>query len=105
MTVLFDRGYQNPFIFISVYTREKIPQLSSQQLASLPISIMNFSSAIGRTTVGLAADKIGFINAFILTSAISAFSQAVLWNLTTDTYAGVIVFSWVFSYFFVDQRA
>jgi hypothetical protein len=54
---------------------------------------MNFSSAVGRTTVGLVADQIGFVNAFILTAIISAFSQAILWNLTTHNYAGVIAFS------------
>ncbi|KAH7338242.1 MFS general substrate transporter [Rhizoctonia solani] len=92
---LFVLGYQIPFIFISVYVNETIPSASSQ-LASLPISIMNFSGAVGRTTVGLVADQIGFLNAFILTGIVSAFSQAVLWNLTTHTYAGVIVFSIIF---------
>ncbi|CAE6496587.1 unnamed protein product, partial [Rhizoctonia solani] len=92
---LFVLGYQIPFIFISVYVSEIIPS-TSPQLASLPISIMNFSSAVGRTTVGLLADQIGFVNAFVLTGIISAFSQGVLWNLTTHTYAGVIVFSIIF---------
>ncbi|CUA71471.1 putative transporter MCH2 [Saccharomyces cerevisiae S288c] [Rhizoctonia solani] len=92
---LFVLGYQIPFIFISVYIGETMPSISPQ-LASLPISIMNFSSAVGRTTVGLVADQIGFVNAFILTATISAFSQAVLWNLTTHTYAGAIVFSIIF---------
>ncbi|QRW07417.1 major facilitator superfamily transporter [Ceratobasidium sp. AG-Ba] len=57
---------------------------------------MNFASAIGRTTVGLSADRIGFLNAFILTVSISAISQAVVWNLATDTYTGVIAYSAVF---------
>ncbi|CAE6474160.1 unnamed protein product [Rhizoctonia solani] len=57
---------------------------------------MNFSSAVGRTTVGLLADQIGFVNALILTATISAFSQAVLWNVTTYTYVGVITFSIIF---------
>jgi hypothetical protein len=83
----------NPFFFMSVYTREKLPNLNSAQLASLPISIMNFASAVGRTTVGLTADRIGFMNALIITVSISAFSQAILWNLATDTYAGVMAFS------------
>ncbi|CAE6507235.1 unnamed protein product, partial [Rhizoctonia solani] len=92
---LFVLGYQIPFIFISVYIHETIPS-AAPQLASLPISIMNFSSAVGRTTVGLVADRIGFVNAFILTATISAFSQAILWNLTTHTYTGAIVFSIIF---------
>ncbi|CAE6445454.1 unnamed protein product [Rhizoctonia solani] len=92
---LFVLGYQVPLIFISVYIRDTIPS-TTPQLATLPISIMNFSSAVGRTTVGLVADQIGFVNAFILTAMISAFSQGVLWNLTTHNYAGVIVFSIIF---------
>ncbi|KAG9081215.1 hypothetical protein FRC06_005724 [Ceratobasidium sp. 370] len=71
----------------------QIPELHSPRLACLPISIMNFASAIGRTTVGFAADRIGFLNAFILTVSVSAFSQVILWNLATDTYAGVMAFS------------
>ncbi|CEL53505.1 Monocarboxylate transporter 10 OS=Danio rerio GN=slc16a10 PE=2 SV=1 [Rhizoctonia solani AG-1 IB] len=92
---LFVLGYQIPLIFISVYVRDTIPSTPAQ-LATLPISIMNFSSAVGRTTVGLVADRIGFVNAFILTALISAFSQAILWNLTTHNYAGVIAFSVIF---------
>lgn len=88
-------GYMPPFIFISVYTGEKIPEISSR-LANLPIPIMNFASAIGRITIGLAADRIGFINAFILVMSISAFSQLVLWNVATESYAGIMVFSVIF---------
>ncbi|KAF8686487.1 Major Facilitator Superfamily [Rhizoctonia solani] len=92
---LFVLGYQIPLIFISVYIRDTIPSISPQ-LATLPIAVMNFSSAVGRTTVGLLADQIGFVNALILTATISAFSQAVLWNVTTYTYVGVITFSIIF---------
>lgn len=84
-----------PFVFISVYTREKHPHISSQ-LSNLPIPIMNFASAIGRTTVGLTADRIGFMNAFMIVILISAFCQAVLWNVATESYAGIMVFSYVF---------
>ncbi|KAG9121663.1 hypothetical protein FRC07_002299 [Ceratobasidium sp. 392] len=87
-------GYMTPFVFISVYTTEKIPHISSQ-LANLPIPIMTFASAIGRTTVGLTADRIGFVNAFMLVVLFSAFSQAVLWNMAAETYAGIMVFSYV----------
>lgn len=85
-------GYMTPFVFISIYAREKHPQLSPQ-LANLPISIMAFASAIGRTTIGFTGDRIGFINAFMLVILVSAFCQAVLWNLATETYAGLMVFS------------
>lgn len=85
-------GYMPPFIFISVYAREKLPHISTQ-LANLPISIMSFASAIGRTTIGLTGDRIGFVNAFILVILISCFSQAVLWNVASESYAGIMVFS------------
>jgi hypothetical protein len=85
-------GYMTPFVFISVYSREKLPQISAQ-LANLPISIMSFASAIGRTTVGLTGDRIGFMNAFILVILMSSFCQAVLWNVAAESYAGIMVFS------------
>ncbi|KAF8754717.1 Major Facilitator Superfamily [Rhizoctonia solani] len=58
-------GYMTPFVYISVYAREKIPQISDQ-LASLPISVM------------------------------ASFCQAVLWNVAADSYAGIMVFSVLF---------
>ncbi|CCO33059.1 hypothetical protein BN14_07128 [Rhizoctonia solani AG-1 IB] len=88
-------GYMTPFVYISVYTREKIPQISDQ-LANLPIPIMAFASTIGRTTVGLTGDRIGFLNAFILVILISSFCQAVLWNVAAESYAGIMVFSVLF---------
>ncbi|CAE6419182.1 unnamed protein product [Rhizoctonia solani] len=88
-------GYMSPFIYISVYTREKIPNISNQ-LANLPISIMSFASAIGRTTVGLTGDRIGFVNAFILAIFLSSFCQAVLWNVAAESYPGIMVFSILF---------
>ncbi|CEL58613.1 Monocarboxylate transporter 10 OS=Rattus norvegicus GN=Slc16a10 PE=1 SV=1 [Rhizoctonia solani AG-1 IB] len=88
-------GYMTPFVYISVYTREKIPQISDQ-LANLPIPIMAFASTIGRTTVGLTGDRIGFLNAFVLVILISSFCQAVLWNVAAESYAGIMVFSVLF---------
>ncbi|KAF8751523.1 Major Facilitator Superfamily [Rhizoctonia solani] len=85
-------GYMCPFVFISVYTGEKIPAISSR-LANLPIPIMSFASAIGRIGAGHVADRIGFMNAFILAITISGLSQLVLWNVAAETYAGIMVFS------------
>ncbi|CAE6458277.1 unnamed protein product [Rhizoctonia solani] len=87
-------GYMSPFVFISVYTSEKIPNISTQ-LANLPIPIMSFASAIGRTGAGYVADRIGFMNAFILAISISGLSQLILWNVAAETYAGIMVFSLV----------
>ncbi|KAJ1300024.1 hypothetical protein OPQ81_011144 [Rhizoctonia solani] len=88
-------GYMSPFVFISVYTSEKIPGISTQ-LANLPIPIMSFASAIGRTGAGHVADRIGFMNAFILAIAISGLSQLILWNVAAESYAGIMVFSVIF---------
>ncbi|CAE6457101.1 unnamed protein product [Rhizoctonia solani] len=90
-------GYLSPFIFISVYTSEKIPNISAQ-LSNLPIPIMCFASAIGRTGAGYVADRIGFMNAFILAITISGLSQLILWNVAAETYAGIMVFSVVFGF-------
>ncbi|CAE7223837.1 unnamed protein product [Rhizoctonia solani] len=88
-------GYNSPFVFISVYTAEKIPGISTQ-LANLPIPIMSFASAIGRTAAGYVADRIGYMNAFILAITISGLSQLILWNVAAETYPGIMVFSIVF---------
>ncbi|KAF8598865.1 MFS general substrate transporter, partial [Ceratobasidium sp. AG-I] len=88
-------GFMIPFVFISVYTRDKFPHISSQ-LSNLPIPIMNFASAIGRTVVGLTADRIGFVNAFIIVIFLSAPRQAVVWNVAAESYAGIMVFSILF---------
>ncbi|CAE6445495.1 unnamed protein product [Rhizoctonia solani] len=85
-------GFLIPFVFISVYTHEKLPQLSGQ-LINLPIPIMNFASAIGRTAGGLMGDRIGFVNAFILVVLASSFCQAVLWNVAAESYAAIVIFS------------
>ncbi|CAE6507169.1 unnamed protein product [Rhizoctonia solani] len=85
-------GFMIPFVFISIYAREKLPQITDQ-LANLPISVMAFSSAIGRTVVGIMGDRIGFVNMFILVVLASSFSQAVLWNVAAESYSGILVFS------------
>lgn len=82
----------NAFIYVAVYTHEKLPELPPR-LYNLPITVMSFASAIGRTSVGMVADRIGFVNSFILVVFLSAFCQAVLWNVAAETYAGVMVFS------------
>lgn len=77
-------------VYIAVYTHEKLPELSPR-LYSLPITVMSFASAIGQTSVGMVANRIGFVNAFILVVSLSAFSQAVLGNVAAESYAGIIV--------------
>ncbi|KAG9018286.1 hypothetical protein FRB90_011616 [Tulasnella sp. 427] len=84
-------GYLSPVVFITTYTSEKIPHISPQ-LSVAPTAVMNFSSAIGRTLVGLTADRIGVTNAFIGSIIISASAQLVLWNLA-ESFAVIMIFS------------
>ncbi|KAG8688195.1 hypothetical protein FRC09_013055 [Ceratobasidium sp. 395] len=88
-------GYMNAFIYIAVYTHERLPQLPPR-IYNLPITVMSFASVIGRTTVGFVADRIGSVNAFILVVFVSAFCQAVLWNIAASSYAGIMAFSILF---------
>ncbi|KAG8922165.1 hypothetical protein FRC01_014382 [Tulasnella sp. 417] len=92
LCILFtDFGYLSPFVFLTTYTSEKIPNISAQ-MSVAPTAVMNFSSGIGRTVVGLTADRIGVTNAFIGSIFISATAQLVLWNLA-ESYAVIVVFS------------
>ncbi|KAG8910240.1 hypothetical protein FRC00_008588, partial [Tulasnella sp. 408] len=89
--LLTDFGYLSPVVFITTYTNDKIPNTSAQ-MSVAPTAVMNFSSAIGRTVVGLTADRIGVTNAFIGSIILSAVAQLVIWNLA-ETYAVIMVFS------------
>lgn len=77
--------------FLTTYTNDKVPHISAQ-MSVAPTAVMNFSSAIGRTVVGLTADRIGVTNAFIGSIFISATGQLVLWNLA-ENYAVIMVTS------------
>ncbi|KAG8951096.1 hypothetical protein FRC04_006755 [Tulasnella sp. 424] len=86
-----DFGYLSPVVFLTTYTNDKVPHISAQ-MSVAPTAVMNFSSAIGRTVVGLTADRIGVTNAFIGSILISATGQLVLWNLA-ESYAVIMVTS------------
>ncbi|KAG8905735.1 hypothetical protein FRB99_008372 [Tulasnella sp. 403] len=75
-----DFGYLPPIVFLTTYVGDKV-STASPQLTAAPTAVMNFSSAIGRTVVGLTADRIGVTNAFIGSIVISSLSQLILWNL------------------------
>ncbi|CAE7189202.1 unnamed protein product [Rhizoctonia solani] len=87
-------GFFNPYFYMPTYAVERIPTLSSQY-AVLPSSIMNFSSALGRSLIGLIADSIGPANAFMLAIMISALSQLLIWNFAYS-YVTIMVFSVTF---------
>lgn len=79
---------------LQTYAVSRISTLSAQYTV-LPSSIMNFSSALGRSLVGLVADCIGPANAFILAVLISALSQLLIWNFAYN-YVAIMVFSVLF---------
>ncbi|ELU40903.1 MFS_1 domain-containing protein [Rhizoctonia solani AG-1 IA] len=91
-------GFFSPYFFMPVsfvtYAASRIPTLSAQYTV-LPSSIMNFSSALGRSLVGLVADSIGPANAFICAITISALSQLLIWNFAYN-YVTIMVFSVAF---------
>lgn len=80
------------------YTREKVTSLGSEQLITLPVVVMNFSAALGRTLVGYTADRLGPANTYILTLAASGFTQIIIWNFAT-TYPTILVFGILYGFF------
>ncbi|KAG8756956.1 hypothetical protein FRC12_010420 [Ceratobasidium sp. 428] len=88
-------GFLSPYFLMPTYAISLIPSLTPQY-SVLPMSIMNFMSALGRSLVGFLADLIGPANAFILAVTISALSQLVIWNFAYN-YATIMVFSVIFA--------
>ncbi|KAG9096193.1 hypothetical protein FS749_008955 [Ceratobasidium sp. UAMH 11750] len=87
-------GFLSPYFLVPTYTVSLIPTLTPQY-SVLPMSIMNFMSALGRSLVGFLADLIGPANAFMLAVGISALSQLIIWNFA-DNYVTIMVFSVIF---------
>ncbi|KAG8935593.1 hypothetical protein FRC02_007521 [Tulasnella sp. 418] len=84
-------GYQTPMIFLSTYTMEKVPMISPQ-LSVAPLSVLNFSSALGRVVVGFVADKAGYTNAFMASVFMNTAAQLLIWNLA-ESYATILIFA------------
>ena len=96
----------SPIFFLPTFAREKIPGLSplvrpvyelkketshaaSLQLAALPITMLNFAAAFGRTVVGYAADQIGPVNALWSVIMLSGLTQLLVWTFVSN-YAGIV---------------
>lgn len=60
-----------------------------QQLAELPLTILNLSAAAGRTGVGFIADRIGPVNALFIAVLMSGLTQLLIWTFVAD-YAGIV---------------
>ncbi len=59
------------------------------QLTVLPVTMLNFSAATGRTLVGFIADRIGPVNALWSVIMLSGLTQLFVWTFVS-TYAGIV---------------
>jgi MFS family permease len=90
-------GYFPPYYFIPTYIRDMHPSISPQ-LATLPVALMNFSAAAGRTMIGYTADRIGPTNSLILAVTCSGLSQLLFWNFATG-YGAIVTFVIIYGFF------
>lgn len=90
-------GYLSPIFFLPTYVLDKLPG-TSDFLSTLPLTLLNLSAAIGRTSVGFIADRIGPVNALFIAVLISGLAQILIWNFVT-TYAGIIAFGIIYGFF------
>ncbi|KAI0354207.1 MFS general substrate transporter [Trametes cingulata] len=90
-------GYLGPIFLIATFTVEKVPNLHDM-LAALPVVVLNFSAALGRTLVGFVADKFGPVNSLMVAITLSGLTQLVIWMFVT-TYGGIITFAILYGFF------
>lgn len=51
--------------------------------------LLNFGAAAGRSSVGFVADRIGPVNALLISVGISGLAQLLIWNFV-NTYPGIV---------------
>lgn len=51
--------------------------------------LLNFGAASGRASVGFVADRIGPVNALLISVTISGLAQLLIWNFV-NTYSGIV---------------
>ena len=51
--------------------------------------LLNFGAAAGRASVGFVADRIGPVNALLISVGISGLAQLLIWNFV-NTYSGIV---------------
>ncbi|TBU30999.1 MFS general substrate transporter [Dichomitus squalens] len=89
-------GYLSPVFFLPTFAQEKLPNLSPL-LSILPVAMLNFSAATGRTLVGLLGDRIGPVNALWSAIMLSGLIQMLVWSFVS-TYAGIMVFGIMYGF-------
>ncbi|KAG0368898.1 hypothetical protein BGZ54_000874 [Gamsiella multidivaricata] len=85
-------GYFTPFYFISSYAQQHGVDTST---AALMVGIMNGASAVGRIVMGLVSDKIGCINALLISTFAATLSLLLIW-IFAKTVAVMFLFSVVY---------
>ncbi|CDO68764.1 hypothetical protein BN946_scf184989.g30 [Trametes cinnabarina] len=89
-------GYFSPIFFLPTFTKEKLPTMSDL-LAALPVTMLNFSAAIGRTLIGFLADRMGPVNALWAVIMLSGLTQVLVWTFVS-TYAGIMAFAIMYGF-------
>ncbi|PIL25838.1 MFS general substrate transporter [Ganoderma sinense ZZ0214-1] len=89
-------GYLSPIFFLPTFAKEKLPYLSPL-LTVLPITMLNFSAATGRTLIGFIADRIGPVNALWIVIMLSGLTQLFVWTFVS-TYAGIMAFGIMYGF-------
>ncbi|EJT99712.1 FAD/NADP-binding domain-containing protein [Dacryopinax primogenitus] len=90
-------GYLGFNFYLQQYTIYRLPTLKPS-LYAVPLSAVNFSAAICRSSIGFLADKIGVVNTFIGSVFMAGFAQLVLWNFA-DNFGLIILFAIVVGFF------
>ncbi|KAI0354277.1 MFS general substrate transporter [Trametes cingulata] len=89
-------GYLSPIFFLPTFAQEKLPNLSDL-LTVLPVTMLNFSAATGRTLIGFLADRIGPVNALWAVIMLSGLTQLLVWTFVSS-YAGIMAFAIMYGF-------
>ncbi|KAI0766631.1 major facilitator superfamily domain-containing protein, partial [Trametes elegans] len=84
-------GYLSPIYFLPTFTKDKLPHIS-EIVPTLPLTMLNFSGAAGRTNIGFLVDRIGPVNSLWLVVMLSGLTQLLVW-IFVSTYAGIMAFA------------
>ncbi|KAH9922209.1 major facilitator superfamily domain-containing protein [Fomitopsis serialis] len=90
-------GYLTPIFLLPTYVIDVMPG-TSDFFSVLPLMLLNFGAAAGRTSVGFIADRIGPVNAMLISVGISGLAQLLIWNFVRS-YSGIIAFGIIYGFF------
>lgn len=58
-------------------------------MTTVPVTVLNFSAATGRITIGFIADRVGPVNALLVVTLMSGLCQLLIFSFVGD-YAGIV---------------